>query len=475
MDAPNILLVVFDTARADALEPYGAPAGASPTVTQLASRGAALSNVYSTASWTMPSHASMFTGRYSRELGLGQAPGSNPLMVRSLLEAQSSHMLPAVLQKAGYATHGISTNVWVSEASGFATGFDRFDDVGGERQMTLESVGLRSKLASAREAVSAKIDDGASVAGKVLRQSIDDWSGQPTFWFVNLVECHSPYMPPEPYNDLGMFQRLRVLREAREHLAMGAIWRSCIGEFDVPEDALERMRHLYAQSVRYMDDWLARTLEALDSKGILDDTLVIITSDHGENFGEGGLLAHAYSIDNRLIHVPFVAAGAGVHAEEGVYSLADVPRMIADITGVAGPWPERAGAGEIAIAQFDPPVHPTNPRAIEDALAGWGMEGDAEAYFRFTAEHTAATDGRYKLLLRDSREDLFDLEADPLELSPLAADHAGSLAARERLRAALADRSLIERVEAKPGEIAPSADPDEAERIEQQLKLLGYL
>ena len=81
---------------------------------------------------------------------------------------------------------------------------------------------------------------------------------------MNLVECHSPYLPPWPYNDLGPIDRLRAAEEARRHLTLSGIWKACAGNFDVPPGALERMRHLYARSVRLMDDWLRDLLAELD-------------------------------------------------------------------------------------------------------------------------------------------------------------------------------------------------------------------
>ena len=128
---------------------------------------------------------------------------------------------------------------------------------------------------------------------------------------MNLVECHSPYLPPWPYDDLGPIDRLRAAEEARRHLTLSGIWKACAGGFDVAPAALERMRHLYARSVRLMDDWLRDLLDDLDRRGILDRTLVIVTSDHGENFGEGGLMGHAFSLDQRLLRVPLVIAGPG--------------------------------------------------------------------------------------------------------------------------------------------------------------------
>src|SRR5437763_1168473 len=109
---PNLLLVVFDTARRDAFEPYGAPTGASPTVAQLAGSGSAHPGVYSTGCWTVPGHGSMFTGLLPRSAGLGLD------MTRfkdfpAALEGVRERLLAEVLTRAGYDTAGISTNVWV--------------------------------------------------------------------------------------------------------------------------------------------------------------------------------------------------------------------------------------------------------------------------------------------------------------------------------------------------------------------------
>src|SRR5436305_8076717 len=112
--APNVLLVVFDTARRDAIEPYRKEPGSTPAIAQLAGRGGALSSAYATASWTLPSHASMFTGLLPRALGLGQAPDGTPYGARTALAKVSERMLPGVLRRGGYATQAWSTNLWVS-------------------------------------------------------------------------------------------------------------------------------------------------------------------------------------------------------------------------------------------------------------------------------------------------------------------------------------------------------------------------
>src|SRR5688572_24211550 len=171
---PNVLLIVFDTARADAFEPYGAAAGASPAVADLAGAGAALPDVRSTACWTIPSHASMFTGLLPRAAGLGRAPGGTPAGCRPVMEAHAPRLLPEVLRRAGYRTRGISTNLWITEGSGFATGFDEFRTIEATRQPDMVGAGMRSRAAWALDALRARSDDGAAEAGAVLR----GWLGE---------------------------------------------------------------------------------------------------------------------------------------------------------------------------------------------------------------------------------------------------------------------------------------------------------
>src|SRR5215216_6595677 len=167
---PNILCVVLDTARADALEPYGAPAGASPAVAQLARSGTTLREIYATASWTLPSHGSMFTGLLPRAARVGET-GAERRETAAILKGQSDRVLPEVLRRAGYATGAVSANVWVSEWTGFDTGFERFVLTDSGRQGRIHAEDLRSRASWAREAVRAKADDGAAEAERVL----DGW------------------------------------------------------------------------------------------------------------------------------------------------------------------------------------------------------------------------------------------------------------------------------------------------------------
>src|SRR2546423_4972894 len=205
---PNFLLVVLDTARADAFEPYGAHLGTTPTVAQLAQQGAAFHGVFATASWTLPSHASMFTGLMPRTLGLAQAPGGTASGSTPIVEECRDRRLPEVLRRAGYRTSGVSTNLWVTDYSGFATGFDQFHVVDSGRQERLKGGGPVGRLRWISEGVRGRVDDGAAAAERIVARWIDEPKSQPFFWFVNLSECHSPYLPPLPYNDLSLLRRV---------------------------------------------------------------------------------------------------------------------------------------------------------------------------------------------------------------------------------------------------------------------------
>ena len=473
---PNVIVLVLDTARADALEPYAAPAGSSPVIADLARRGTAFESAYATACWTLPSHASMFTGMLPRAAGVFDLPEGNPLGAGQVMARHADRMLPEILRRAGYSTAAVSTNLWVTELSGFGAGFDSFEFVDTGRQARMHREDVRSRLRWDAETARARVDDGAERALEALVRLADGPPSQPFFWFVNLVECHSPYLPPKPYNDLGPIDRLRAAEEARHYLTLGAIWKACVGAIHVPDDALERMRHLYARSVLMLDAWLGRLLEALDGRGLLDDTLILATSDHGENFGENGYMAHAFSLDDRLLHVPLIAAGPGAAADGGVVSLADLPRLISGAAGIEShPWGDARSDG-FAAAQFEPPAREEHPK-WRPAFAEWGVDYDF-AINRLARELTCVTDGRLKLQRRGTEEELYDLDADPLEEAPRSPVEHGDQAAVARMHERLEE---IEREDARADAAAaaptdaPQISEEERRELEERMKLLGYM
>ena len=207
-------------------------------------------------------------------------------------------------------------------------------------------------------------------------------------------------------------------------------------------------------------------LTALDDAGKLDDTLVLVCSDHGENFGEGGLLGHAYSLDERLLHVPLIASGPNL--PDDVTSLTEVPRVIADAVGLdEHPWPREAP--EIAVAQFDPPGADDDERKVK-AVEEWGA--GPEALEKLSTHMDAAIRGDTKLLRRGDELQLFDLADDPLEERPRAVGRAD---APPDLLAAIEDQASEPATPAPAGSDVPTASPEELARIEEQMRTLGYL
>lgn len=477
MDRPNLVFIVFDTARASAFEPWGASPGSTPTMAQLSSRGVAVPQAVSTCNWTMPSHAAMFTGRLPRSVGLTNPPGPHTNRCYPLMEANRGRLLPEVLHRAGYHTAASSANPWVATSHGFGIGFDSFAQVSGTRNNGIADRDWRTRLRWAYEALVARVDDGITATSEVIDGWLAEKPRQPFFWFINVMECHSPYLPPRPWNGLGPLDRLRASREARRHLTLDAIWRASAGGFDIPEETLERMRHLYARAVALMDSWLAQVLAKLDEHGLLDDTLVVATADHGENLGESRLIGHAFSLNDHLIRVPLVIAGPDPVEVPAVMSTAALPGVIAEALGLeSNPWARDAGdrLEGIAVAQYDALCLPEDPR-VEEAVDAWHL-GDA-ARFALTQPMTAATDGHRKLVRHGQHLLLYDLRADPHELAPvkiaeptkLPPDTARLYEALERADASDADPEAIRRLMSSD----PGIPADEA--LEAQLRLLGYL
>jgi hypothetical protein len=475
LSRPNVVLVVFDTARATAFEPWGAPPGSTPTVAQLASKGTAVAHAVSTCNWTMPSHASIFSGSLPRSIGLGDVPEGNPAACQALLDRRRDHLLPEVMRRAGYRTSAATANAWVSALYGFDIGFDDFLTIGGRRRTDLGAKEWWRRLLWLYQGLVARVDDGAAAGLEAARRWLVDIRGskEPFFWFFNLVECHSPYMPPRPWNDLGPVQRLRTAAEAGRHLTMSAIWRARVCREEIPPGALQRMRHLYGRACSYMDHWLATLLGLLDEQGVLDDTWVVVTSDHGENLGEGGMLGHAFSLDERLVHVPLVVCGPDSIDLPAFMSTRSLPALIGTVAGLdPNPWTELEAAWDgVAIAQYNAMCRPDDPRL--QLLEDWpGFDDEARAFF--TNPMTMASDGHRKLVRFGGRWVLYDLDTDRAEVAPrLLGDPAVPEARHLWESMSRADATDMDAASLRA--IAGSADTTTDEALEAQMRLLGYM
>jgi arylsulfatase A-like enzyme len=456
---PNLVLVVLDTARADAVEGFGACAGATPNLAALGRAGTAAA-AYSTCNWTTPSHASMFTGLLPRALGLGA--GVAPA---AALEQQRGRVLAEVLRARGYDTAAVSANPYVSEWGGLAIGFDRFDQIAVRRHRPGRS--FRDRVQWQLEAVRARTDDGLRAVAAAVRGLLDATSpDRPFFWFVNLMECHSPYLPPRPWNDLGAIERWRAGADAARWQTHDARARVCAGELDVPPQVLARMHHLYDRSVSAMDHWVGQLVDDLDRAGRLDDTVLVVTSDHGENFGEGHLVGHLLSVDDRLIRVPLIVSGPGTGSRALPFSLVGLPALIGDLLGLEDhPW--GADGSGVAVAQTDG-IATWDPEARRRLEAAWRLP--RSIIDRLGSPISCATDGRFKLVRDTDTIRLHDLTEDPFESRDVAAAHPHDAA---RLRAALDEADIRREPHDRP-HVRVKSDTSTTD-LEERLRLLGYL
>jgi arylsulfatase A-like enzyme len=451
--APNVLLIVVDTLRADRLSCQGYPLPTTPHIDSLAARGIRFANVSSTSGWTLPAHASLFTGLFPIEHRATQE--------HTVLD-DGPATLAGLLRARGYVSFAVSANPVVSIQSGLARGFDEFAETwrqphpaGGAPEGHPNVRAARRFLAAARE--------------------------RPFFLFVNYVEAHAPYDPPKRHRArfLGDTPDSASLVRAR---ALGPV------EFYLQRAALTEREHqtlsgLYDGEVAYADELVGALLAELERAGRVHETVVIVTSDHGENLGDHGHLRHVFSLDESVVRVPLVVAlpdgsRAGEVREEPA-SLVDLFATV--LARAAAPLPAgRTGRDLLdreALAKPRPVYaeyhYPLQALELFEAAHPTPRERERLApYLRRL--RSVELDGLRYVWGSDGRHALFDRAADPREERDLAGTAA--LADSERRL-----RLELDRFVARGGGERPlPAEPQPGfagvdEESAAQLRALGYV
>lgn len=322
----NVLLIVSDTTRAKTFLPM-LERGTLSGIEKIAKRGTKYTQAISVAPWTLPSHASLFSGQY---------PSSHRTYNQSYNFTPSTPTLSELLADAGYQTVGISNNAWISSEFNFDRGFNEFYSSkkplpGGvdftdlvtyestlERVKELASrITLRNSVPSVLNAFYAKfIDDLYDNGAFMTNLRAKNWiknrdKNRPFFMFINYLEPHLKYDPPTRYkkefmNNTTIRSASRVNQDA---------WSYIVGKTEMTEDAFDILKRLYKAEIAYLDSRLENLFQFLSDQNILDNTLVIVTGDHGENIGEHELMDHQYSLHETLVHVPLVMRLPGVIPE----------------------------------------------------------------------------------------------------------------------------------------------------------------
>jgi arylsulfatase A-like enzyme len=292
--SPNILFIVVDTLRADHLSSYGYERSTSPTIDRLAQEGTLFENAFSAASYTAPSHASLLTGLYPHQHEV-QWITHKPFLDRHYAT------LPETLQARGYRTAAFSANrFWFTREQGFGQGFIRFED----NFHSLGDMAMHTVYGSKFEETILRwlAEDypwrkqASDINQETVRWLAQD-SNRPFFAFLNYYDVHDPYFPPQPYRS-----KYSPLENP------GGIVNSYQNRYNpkISPQEVQNEIDAYDGAISYVDDHIAQLLAEIERLGLDDNLLVIITSDHGEAFGEHGAFLHANSVYREEISVPLI-------------------------------------------------------------------------------------------------------------------------------------------------------------------------
>jgi len=433
---PNVVLLVMDTVRMDHLSCYGYALPTTPGLDAFAAGADRYTEFRSTSSWTLPSHASMFTGQFPFQHGAQCRLDPESNRIFDALPLGLHHTtLAEVLSGEGYATGGFVANgAYLGRRFHLDQGFDTY-----------------------LERVPGTPADGPAMNAKA-QAWLDERGEEPFFMFVNYIDAHRPYnvapLPPERAASLPPPDGEHPVR-LLEELCYAVLQQ----EAPPPPELVRRVISQYDTALANLDLAVAALLEDLEARGLMENTIVVVTSDHGEYFGEHDLVEHSKDVYEEGLRIPMILKRPGQSAgrvldEQG--SLADLPCMILS----AFPADRR----ERLAAQF--------PCGGDTTLAELrytrGKDLNLPYGQRFMRERTVLYEGRHKFILStDGQHELYDLAADPKEGANL-------FDPEDELSRTL--MAMCRRIRAE-GESATgrSRPPERSEAELETLRALGYL
>jgi len=406
-DCPNVLLIILDTVRAKSLSLYGYHRDTSPALTRLAARGVRFERAFSTAPWTLPSHASLLTGDYPHQLS---ADWIEPLdrKVPTLAERFAAR---------GYVTGGFVANVgYLSWEFGLNRGFAHYEDYLFRPRDILEATSIgrqldysylvRDLLRTDQHLVRI---DAPSISRRFLNW-VDQRGSRPFFAFLNYYDAHGPYLPPEPWD--RRFGAPRQDNRSTLHRFLSRPFGS------LPQAVVDREMEQYDGALAYLDDQIGKLIEELDRRHLLDHTIVLLTADHGEEFGEHGMFDHGNSLYRPSVQVPLLVAYRGVVPQGGKVdhpvTLRDVAATLADLAGLPG------GVPGSSLARFWLETDSVQPRTESPVISEVSKGIRTPPWYPVSKGdmRSLVQRGQRYILDGDGREELFGL-SDDWERHPL--------------------------------------------------------
>jgi arylsulfatase A-like enzyme len=421
---PDVLWIVLDAVRADRLSLYGHEARTSPFLEEFAGQSTVFDRAIANGMWTLPTHASMFTGLAVRSHGVGYTTFRLDDSFRTVSDA---------LREAGYATGLFSNNSLVAPMSNLSKGFDTALVLYHFQRATRFSLGfLCEKWGITPPLPWLDLDYGAALTNELVARWLDVHSDEPVFVFINYMEGHLPYRIPRQYRERFMSAdeversfdlRYRVYGELEEWLNIDAL----IDGYDhMRQSDREVIKRQYEAAVRYLDDRIRELIDIFSRSGRGDNTLVVITSDHGEYLDTHGMWSHHFLTYQDLIHVPLLLRAPGGAAAQRIETVVQLSDLYATVLRAAlgpqatptGPYTRdlfevaaQGGERRIAVSECFGAERSARRRLL--------AKDDAQLRHRATGQ-IAAVAARFKFIRsRDGMRELYDLLNDPGELENL--------------------------------------------------------
>ncbi len=413
---PNILWIVMDSARADHLSSYGYYRNTTPNIDRIAGEGALFENAISAGPWSLPSHASMFTGMF---------PSKHGADAEHVYLDGKFQTIAEVLLSQGYRTFGYSNCPYVSRWDNLSQGFDTFviTPYGKVQHGSnlADFLKVYDVIQNIREPLSE--DDGARRTNEIVK----GWmlkarqEGRPFFVFINYMEAHynyrahkaftTPYLP----EGISLAKAMNVNQSANLYIA---------GRIEISDADFEIIRALYDGEISYLDFKMGELFDYLRELEIMDDTILVITADHGDNFGEHHLMVHKLSVYDTLLHVPLVIRypevfEAGLRVSEQV-QLTDIYPTILDILGIDWDREQVQGYSLLRLEEERQPFAVAELAITKDTLdelKNINPNFDTSIFARRLK--TIRTEEFKYIWASNGRDELYNIRQDPDELNNL--------------------------------------------------------
>lgn len=371
--AKNVIVVLIDTMRARSLKPYNSKTRVkTPVLDKIAQEGVLFEATQAPENWTKPSTASLLTGLF---------PATHGAKTDAAVVPKAATLLSEALKEAGFATGSFIANGYVSDKFGFKQGWDYYTNY------------IREKKSTEAENVFKDAGDW-----------IEKHKDERFFAYVHTIDPHVPYDPPDEF--LGLYKNKDYSGQVspRKTADLLAEAKKNPPKITFSDADKQYLRDLYDGEVSYHDHYFGLFIERLQKLGLYDDTVLVVTADHGEEFDEHGSWGHGHSVYQELLWIPYIVrfpgvVPAGKRMAEAVSTMTVFPTVL-----------EAAGI---------PP-----PDVLEDqSVLSWMRGGSAPAvpvaFSDFLDDRRVIRAGRWKLILRGTNETMFDLARDPIEQTEL--------------------------------------------------------